>query len=97
MISTLDGPNGQAELIAFAVAIGMRQEWLQKPGTHHEHFDIFGSRRAKAIAAGCKEISREQFVSILRAKHIYYLQIELREARVVIESLQNQLRQCREK
>lgn len=68
MVSDIVGPAGTTELISFALSIGMRQEWLQKPGTRHEHFDIFGKRRIRAIKAGCREISRAELVAIFRAK-----------------------------
>lgn len=68
MISDIIGPAGHEELMAFARKIGMRPEWLQKKGTHHEHFDIFAGRRVRALAAGCVEVDRHRFVAVLRAK-----------------------------
>ncbi len=68
MISDLSGAAGTQELVSFALRIGMRREWLQKPGTRHEHFDIFGSRRSRALAAGCREVGPVEFVDVFRAK-----------------------------
>lgn len=68
MCSDISGPEGTAELVAFAKRIGMREEWLQKPGTRHEHFDVFGSRRERAIRAGAREVTRAEIVGIWRAK-----------------------------
>lgn len=34
----------EEELVAYAVSIGMRREWLQKRGTAYCHFDVTGSR-----------------------------------------------------
>lgn len=71
MISDLVGDDGSRELMTFARRIGMRAEWLQKAGTRHEHFDIFGSRRARALAAGCREVGRAEFVAAFRAKQAH--------------------------
>lgn len=68
MISDLLGEPGHRELMEFAAKIGMRPEWLQKEGTSHEHFDIFGGRRDRALAAGCVEVDRRRFVEVLRTK-----------------------------
>lgn len=68
MVSDKPGPEGTAELLAFARRIGMQAEWIQHPGTWKEHFDVFGSRRPRAVSAGAKEIGRRQIVSIWRAK-----------------------------
>ncbi len=68
MISDLVGQAGRDELMAFARRIGMRPEWLQKPGTKHEHFDIFGERRNRALRAGCVEVDRKRMVEVFRAK-----------------------------
>ena len=57
MCSTLHGEVGTEELVAFAMKIGMRRSWLQHPGTEHEHFDLFGARRARAVSAGAVEIT----------------------------------------
>lgn len=38
-----------AELIEYAVSIGMRPDWIQRPGTSLCHFDLTGSRLQKVI------------------------------------------------
>jgi hypothetical protein len=45
------------ELVAFAVSLGLRPEWIQHAGTHREHFDVTMSVRSKAISAGAVKIS----------------------------------------
>lgn len=56
------------ELLAMADRIGVRRKWLQKPGTHDEHFDIAMSKRRLAVAAGAVEVSRLQLGRILRER-----------------------------
>jgi hypothetical protein len=58
MMSTLEGEEGTAELVAFAKRIGLKPEWIQKPGTTHEHFDLTERRRAAALKAGAHEVWR---------------------------------------
>ncbi|NUS54723.1 MAG: DUF4031 domain-containing protein [Streptomycetaceae bacterium] len=45
------------ELMAFALQIGMRPEWLQEPGSYREHFDLTTGRRDQALALGAEPIS----------------------------------------
>ncbi len=40
------------ELRGMADRIGLRAEWLQRPGTPHEHYDVTDSMRIRAIAVG---------------------------------------------
>lgn len=40
------------ELFAFAVTIGLNPEWVQKPGTYREHFDVTEGIRRRALAHG---------------------------------------------
>ena len=68
MISTLHGAEGTEELKAFAKRIGMRAEWIQYPGTYKEHFDVFGTRRPRAVVAGAKEVTRKEWVEVYRDK-----------------------------
>jgi hypothetical protein len=56
------------ELLAMADRIGVARKWLQKPGTDHEHFDIALSKRAKAVAAGAKEVTMRDVGRLIRAK-----------------------------
>lgn len=48
--------DSQDELVAFAVRIGLRAEWMQKRGTRWEHFDVTDGMRARAIALGAVQI-----------------------------------------
>ncbi|MFP7835242.1 DUF4031 domain-containing protein [Marisediminicola sp. LYQ134] len=44
--------DNSEELFAFAVGIGLRPEWVQKPGTYREHFDVTDAIRRRALAFG---------------------------------------------
>jgi hypothetical protein len=68
LASDLPGAEGSAELMAFALSIGMKPEWIQYPGTHREHFDVFGRRYNVAVARGAKAIERMAFGRVLREK-----------------------------
>lgn len=56
MSSTLPGEAGTRELVAFARRLGLRPDWIQRPGTSLEHFDLVARRRAAAVAAGAVEV-----------------------------------------
>lgn len=56
------------ELLAMADRIGVQRKWLQKAGTHREHFDIAMSKKALAIKAGAVEVSQMELGRILRAR-----------------------------
>lgn len=68
MCSTLHGEEGTAELVAFAVKIGMRRSWLQHPGDEYEHFDLFGDRRARAVRAGAVDVTARQIADVWATK-----------------------------
>ena len=68
VVSNLLGEEGTRELIAFATRIGMRREWLQHAGRNTEHFNVFGSRRPRAIKAGAVELGWRGLGRILCAK-----------------------------
>ena len=53
-----------AELKAFAVSIGMREEWFQPKSS--PHFDLTEELRARAVAAGAIEMGRREFVAKLQ-------------------------------
>lgn len=40
------------ELFEFAMTIGLNSTWVQKPGTHREHFDVTEGMRRRALASG---------------------------------------------
>jgi len=48
------------ELLAMADILGIDRKWIQKAGTHQEHFDICLSKRATAVKAGAKEITMRE-------------------------------------
>ena len=52
LLSTLPGPEGTAELVEFALSLGLKREWIQFEGTYREHFDLMGVRCAEAQRAG---------------------------------------------
>jgi len=52
------------ELKAFAVSIGMREEWFQPKSS--PHFDLTEELRLRAVAAGAIETDRRAFVSKLQ-------------------------------
>ncbi|CCI54681.1 hypothetical protein BN13_80050 [Nostocoides jenkinsii Ben 74] len=43
--------DGNAELVAFAVRIGLRRNWIQREGSPFEHFDVTAGKRWQAVAA----------------------------------------------
>jgi NRPS condensation-like uncharacterized protein len=53
------------ELLAMADRIGVSRRWLQHAGTHREHFDIALSKRALAVKAGAREITRSEVGELL--------------------------------
>ena len=53
-----------AELKAFAVSIGMREEWFQPKSS--PHFDLTEELRERAVAAGAIELERRAFVRKLQ-------------------------------
>ncbi|MEF2553222.1 DUF4031 domain-containing protein [Aurantimonas sp. A2-1-M11] len=54
-----------AELQAMADRIGVSRRWRQHAGTYREHYDIALSKRALAIKAGAKEITRSEVAELL--------------------------------
>lgn len=56
------------ELLAMADKIGLARRWLQKPGTHHEHFDVSMAYRARAVSEGAVEITMIQLALKLRSR-----------------------------
>ncbi len=60
--------DSTGELLAMADRIGVDRKWLQKAGTPHEHFDIALSKRALAVAAGAREVTRMELGRIIRAR-----------------------------
>lgn len=45
------------ELFEFAMTIGLDSAWVQKPGTHREHFDVTDGMRRRALANGAMPVN----------------------------------------
>ena len=56
------------ELIQMSHNLGLKDEWLQYPGTWKEHFDVAQSKRLQAIILGAKPITSRELVQIQIAK-----------------------------
>ena len=58
------------ELNEMADKIGVQRKWIQYPGTWQEHYDISLGCRAKAVAAGAKEVTMREMAAyrMLRLK-----------------------------
>lgn len=54
------------ELHAFAARIGMKRSWFQPKSS--PHYDLTPTRRAKAVALGAQEVTRNDFVAALRRR-----------------------------
>lgn len=68
LLSTEVGTTGRAELVAFGKTVGLRESWLQKRRSAHEHFDVMGARIEKIIAAGVTRIDNRSLATILKRK-----------------------------
>ena len=66
------------ELIEFAVAMGMREEWFQAKST--PHFDLTAAGRETAVANGAIELSQRELIQKLR---------ELRKKRLAADETAN--------
>lgn len=56
------------ELAEFARVIGLRQSWIQYPGTYKEHFDLTEGMRQRALRNGAVPITLRQSAELLKAK-----------------------------
>jgi len=56
------------ELLAMVRTIGVDPKWIQKAGTHLEHFDIALSKRALAVKAGAIEVTMRELAAKIRAR-----------------------------
>lgn len=54
--------DSREELLSMVDQIGVKRKWIQKIGTHWEHFDVCLSKRAKAVALGAIELSPKDLV-----------------------------------
>lgn len=55
--------EASAELLAFALRIGLRVEWRQNEGTPTEHFDLFDGAIDRAVTAGSVEVTGRELVA----------------------------------
>lgn len=60
--------DSSEELLAMVDAIGVPRRWIQKAGTHREHFDICKAKREKAIAAGAIPVDGRDIMRMMRGK-----------------------------
>lgn len=60
--------DSTTELMAMADKIGVARKWVQRPGTHYEHFDICKAKRALAVRAGALECSMRDIGLLIRRK-----------------------------
>lgn len=56
------------ELVSFAIALKLRQSWIQYPGTFREHFDVTENVRSRAIQMGAVPVSMQEAGRILRRR-----------------------------
>lgn len=71
--------DSHEELVAMAMAIGVRVKWLQSKGTYQEHFDICKAKRILAVQRGAIEISQRDLVKKCIAKReaaLYAVHVE---------------------
>ena len=67
LLSDLPGVDGQRELVAFAVRLGLEPAWLQNAGTPTEHFDVTEPTRQQALRSGATPIRYGRAVAALIA------------------------------
>ena len=68
LFSDKPGKQGTRELITFAAKIGLKPEWLQKPGTYQEHFDVMNARYGLAIQEGAQKAGMRKELETMLAK-----------------------------
>ena len=56
------------ELAKMCVRIGVDYKWIQKEGTHEEHFDICLSKRKMAIREGAIPVTLRELVQKIRSR-----------------------------
>ena len=62
LMSDIVGWNGTGELVQFARALGLKDEWIQFPGTEKEHYDLFDGAIKRAREAGATEVSSVELI-----------------------------------
>ena len=73
--------DSNAELLAMVDLIGVHRKWIQKAGTHKEHFDISLSKRALAVKAGAEQITMRDLWQIMKARREVEADTPTKEAR----------------
>lgn len=68
LVSDQPGEAGTWELVQFAKSLGMKAGWIQKKGTRHEHFDLWGKKIQQAIDQGAEMIEGRDLVRLMRSK-----------------------------
>lgn len=58
MMSDIPGEEGTRELLAFALRIGLKEEWIQHRGGSGEHFDLFDGAIGRAGKKGAIQLER---------------------------------------
>jgi hypothetical protein len=53
------------ELLAMADRVGVDRKWIQKAGTHAEHFDISKGARESAVRNGAIEVDSKTLLLII--------------------------------
>lgn len=72
LMSDQPGREGTRELVRFARALGLKDEWIQSPGTEKEHYDLFDGAIARAAALGAKEVSSIELINrVVRPKRAF--------------------------
>jgi hypothetical protein len=61
------------ELLAMADQIGVQRKWLQRQGSHREHFDIAQSKRALALKHGAQAITQRELAKLILVKRAYVM------------------------
>jgi hypothetical protein len=57
--------DSSEELLKMADRLGLKHEWIQHPGTFHEHFDVGMKNRERAVKAGAIEINFRDFARMI--------------------------------
>lgn len=56
------------ELRAFAERLGLKPEWVQRPGTWQEHFDLTAKLKAQALELGAVHVHSRELVRGMRER-----------------------------
>ncbi len=59
-----------SQLVIIAHTLGLNPDWIKERGTAYEHLEICQSQRALAVAAGAKEITKQQMDILLSNRQL---------------------------